>query len=303
MQSNMPLYQGYKYDGTYPVRTDNSQEYGAPSKRNLQIYLNLVPGYDRWYLPAGQMPQDLPDPKFTPEAAAFAPTIQMQSDALLILSPPAMEIGNRYFAKAGTGTIGALYDVSQLAITMALKMPYRIRMCSTTVSDDYPNLPSGKLKDWRKARRAKTVYVKDAHLWLIDYQAIYDLKQDDYVIQQGFAPLRGALGSTITSPGRLRDDRRRLVVYHTMVSTWYMNPRRRIVYGLNCCAMMSQRMVKNGDYGTQVTFQYPRMGNYIPQMTAAGQTLDVGTVVTGVHYDHQKGETICETDWFDLEVN
>lgn len=301
VQGSLPFYQGYKYDGATPVRTDNSQQQGAPSRRPMVVYLNLVDTSDRWYLPNGQMPSDLPDPKFTPQAAGFSPEVTIHSDAMMVMSRLGMELGLRYFANKASA-IGSIYDVSQLAFTVSLKMPYRVRMCTTTVSTDAPNLPAGKLKDWKKAKRSKTVYVPGTHLWLADYQAIYDLKQNDYVVEQGFAPLRGALGSTNTAPALLRDDRRRLVIYHTMIATWYMTPRRRVVFGFKTCALMNQQMIKDGNWATPVSFNFPKMGDYQHQLSASGQTLDVGTVVTGIDYEHQAGETRFETDWYDIEV-
>lgn len=310
MQSHMPLYQGYDYTGSTPKKTDNSQEQGAPSPRPLAVYLNLDPANDRWYPPQGQLPSVITDIKFSPQAAGFSPEITLQSDALLCLSRGAMDFGSRFFADVAADAalapdyrLNALYDVTQLAFTMALKMPYRVRLCSTTIADDYPSTP-GNMKDWRKAVRRRIVYVPNAHLWIIDSKAIYDLNQNDYVDEQGFAPRRGALGSTTSAPGILRDDRERLVIYHTMMVEWYMKPRRRIVVGLKGCGFIPQEMTKTvGVTPSTVTEILPKLGNYIAKLTCAGQTLDVGTLVTSIDYDHQRGETVWTTDWHDLEVS
>jgi len=302
---SMPLFQGYKYEGvSYPQRTDNTQQIGLPQRRPPTVYLRPAgwkdripdPGnnVDRWFLPAGQLPSVVRDEKIYPQGLQeFQPTLTVHPDGIQCYSQAAMDLGLRYVAdpaqdsaRVPANQVSAYIPVTRLAFTVALRLPHRLKMAKL----------GDTVTSWTDARRRKSVYIQNAHLWLCAPNAIYDLKQTDPTVY-GWEPLRGCLGST-TGPAILRDDRPLLARYFALTWKWYLYPRRRITVGMAFCGFQG---FLYDEAGTPTVGYYPKLGDYIDILRANGKEYPVGTVITSIHYDYQKNTTTWETDWFDLE--
>lgn len=305
IMSTLPLFEGYKYEGvSYPQRTDNTQQIGLPQRRPPTVYLrpagwsdktlDLPNNQDRWFLPAGQLPSVINDEKIYPQGLQeFQPTLTVHPDGIQCYSQAAMDLGLRYIAdpaqdasRTDANKVGAYIPVTRLAFTVGLRLPHRMRQFKLGAT----------ATSWQDAKRRKSIYVQNAHLWLCAPNAIYDLKQTDPT-KYGYEPLRGCLGAT-TEPAILRDDRPLLARYFELAWRWYLYPRRRVVVGMAFCGFQ-------GFYfdvgGTPTIGNYPKLGDFIATLRANGHDYDVGTVITSILYDHQKYTTAWETDWFDLE--
>jgi hypothetical protein len=307
IMGSLPLYEGYKYVGvSYPQRTDNSQQLGLPQRRAPTVYLrpagwsdkelDLPNNQDRWFLPAGQLPAVVYDEKIYPQGLQeFQPTLTVHPDGIQCYSQAAMDLGLRYIAdpaqdaaRPDAKSIGAYIPVTRLAFTVCLNLPHRLRMAKK----------ADTVTDWSDARRRKSVYVQNCHLWLCSPNAIIDLKQTDPT-KYGWEPQRGCLGAT-TAPAILRDDRPLLARYYELAWRWYLYPRRRITVGMSFCGLLDFNYYVT-DPDTPLVGRYPKLGDFIDTLRANGKEYPVGTVITSVLYDHQQLTTTWETDWFDLE--
>lgn len=306
----LPFYEGFDYSGSYPRRTDSAQLFGLPQRRPVLAMLNTT-GWennvkigaiaDFWYLPGGQLPQNVTDERVLPQTLSdyFSPAVTVQPDGIICKNSNSQNGGIRVISdpvadvSLGVGyVLGANLPVTRLAFTVGLKMPHTLY---------FANFATG-VTDWQHARKRKTIYIENANLWLAAPNCIYDLSQTSDGLN-GYAAVRGAAGGTISglvgTPGVLRDDRPMVYRYHVLASAWYLNPRSRLRYSMRFCTDLPFTYLKSGA-GT--TGQHPKLGQYIQQVYADSPTaLIVGTIVTSVEYRHQEGISTVETDFFDLE--
>jgi len=316
--SYLPFYDGFKYDGANPIRTDNSPSNGMPDRRGVTCYMRLTETTDdRWFLPQGQLPSNLTD-KFNFRAAigGFNPSVSVGPDSVQVISQYFTEVGKRVIADtsreealSANYKLGALYDVTKLAITIAVRLPYPLRFCST--SDSVPEVyarplttyPTTGFKDWQKAKRKKQIKVPRAHLWLAHGSCIWDLQQTS-VTEDGFLAYRNPLTIPSDSVGTIRDDRDRVQFYHMVAQNWYLNLRRRLGFTQSYCGLIPFTKLVAG----VPTVDYPvQINDHIEKSYQNGDTdvaaSIVGTNVTSVDYDHQAQTTTWGTDYFDLEFD
>jgi hypothetical protein len=315
---SLPFYEGYTYTGTQPAKSDNAEEFGLPSRRPLQVYLRpsgvdsadpgaTVAGTDKWYVPFGQFTQT-GDNYFGENAGAgdlsnYQPTVTVSPDAILLDDAQTAQAGFRLLADPTEDStrsilkkLEAMYPMSRVAVSCTVRLPHRMRFCSTTVATSAPGYPSS-IKDRSAAKRTKSIYVPGLHLWLASYTCIWDLLQSSYTLDEGFTPLRSALGSTKYNPAILRDDRYLLMRYHELAAAWYTTPRRKVIWGMRYCGFFGFTDAVEG------AVKSPQIGDYIKHVFADGQELVTDTVVTSVSYDHQACATTWTTDYFDLEMS
>jgi hypothetical protein len=309
----LPFYEGYDYTGAtsdFPIRTDNSLQYGLPQRRPIMVILNTTgwngngSGFaDFWYLPAGQLPavvttevsnplelQDWWSPSLTVQPDGIVcKNVSAQNHGLRVISDPVADAANLL----NDQYMGAQIPVTRIAFTVGLRLPHRMWFASF----------GSDITNWTQARKRKVIYIENANLWLASPTCIFDLSQDSAdITDQGYAPMRGALLTDPSlmnrTPAILRDDRPLVYRYHVIASKWYLAPRSRVVFGMRYCGLLPFTWW-NGSANVQGA--HPSLGEFIPTMQADGASLPVGTVVTAIHYNHQTQETTWETDWFDLE--
>jgi hypothetical protein len=314
----LPFYEGYDYTGSYPKKTDNTQQYGLPQRRQPMVILNpsgwsaninVGSPTDTWFLPGGQLPQVVTDQKVYPKTLGdyFSPSVTVQPDGIICKNSNSQNGGIRVFSDpvldatvtAANSQLEANLPVCRLAFTVGIRLPHRL----------YFMTQNGGGTPWTiaTARKRKEIYIENANLWLAAPNCIFDLSQTSDSTE-GYAPVRGALGTDPTAadvssngspPAVLRDDRQFVYRYHVLASKWYLSPRSRLSYAMKFCAFLPFTWVKSG---TNTTGQHPKLGDFIEGTVADGTSvLPVGTVVTRLYYDHQRQISKTETDYFDLE--
>jgi len=315
--SYLPFYYGFKYDGIVPIRTDNSPSNGMPDRRPAQVYLRpTATAEDRWFLPFGQLPSTFVDKfNFRAYLGNFNPTVMVQPDSIQVISQQFSDLGlrpmadtSREGALADANKLGAQYDITRLAITVAVRLPYRLRFCSApSVPEVNVRLvlyPATGFKDWQKAKRKKTIYVPRAHLWLAHGACIWDLSQTSVTVE-GFQALRTPLNATTTAlVGTIRDDRDRVQFFHMVAQYWYLNLRRRIRVAQKYCGLLPFKKLVAGvdttDYPVQIN---DHLNTVYLNGDVDGVPSTVSTNVTSVDYNHQTFETVWGTDYFDLDFS
>lgn len=315
--SYLPFYNAFDYSALLPVRTDNSPNNGMPDRRSAQVYLRpTATSEDRWFLPVGELPSNVVDKFFFKISLGnFSPTVMIQPDSIRILSQYFTEKGLRVFSSitrdaslVGYYKLGAAYDITQLAITAAIKLPYTLRFCSAPsiaeIETRLPLYPSVGFKDWQKARRKKTIKVPRAHLWLAHAACIWDLAQTSVTVE-GYTALRSDVSPTPADGIKtIRDDRNRVQFYHMVAQYWYLNLRKRLQFTQTYCGLLPFKKmvaaVATTDYPVQIN---DHLETVYQNGDEDGAPTVVATNVTSVDYDHQAGTTTWGTDYFDLEFN
>jgi len=311
--SYLPFYDAFKYDVTYPPkRLDNSPSNGMPNRRPCQVYLRVTEGaLDRWFLPDGALPSTVVDKFQWPDQYGnFCPTLSIGPDYVFADSQYFRQYGQRLFADVARDAtlpddrkLNAQRDVTKLAFTVAIKLPYRLSFVSAPgVADLNARLslyPAGYFKDWKKAKRKRSIYVPNAHLWCASGSTIWDLQQTlNADAEEGMLALRAPMGATATGIAVIRDDRMRVQFFHQIASYWYLNLRKRLRFGQAYCGLIPFQK----DVGGTPTTDYPvQINDHIELAQINGAEQTISTNCTSVKYNHQTQTTVWETDYFDLE--
>lgn len=314
IMSNLPFYYGFDYSGTFPVRTDNSPSNGMPDRRPAQVYARPTDAdEDRWFLPFGELPSTMTDKfNFQLYLGNFNPSVQVQPDSIQVVSQSFADLGLRAFADVTRDAalddnhkMGCQYDITRLAITFAVRLPHRLRFCSSNsipqVSVRVPTYAAG-FADWQKARRKKSIYVPRAHLWLAHGSTIWDLSQTT-ISEEGFLALRQPLTANPFDMAILRDDRDRVQFYHMVAQYWYLNLRKRLRFGQSYCGLLPFKKLVSA---AETTDRPVAINDHIETAFINGDVADpttISTNCTSVEYDHQAQTTVWETDYFDLDFS
>ncbi len=275
---DLPLYEGYDHQTATPIRKIGSQvsldETGQPARRHPFVLIRTA---SNRYLPGDKLVGDR------------SLSIKPRKRDLLVY-----ECGNngKKFRIVGdtTSTIGSLYNISQLGVTIGLELPHRVRR-----------------KSYREGQTAQTVKrlipirLPDLHLWLAHSGAIWDIDGTSKNAD-GYSPLRNAAGASGKDPGLLRDDRDALSRIHAMACAWYLSPRQTAHWTLKACGLLPSFETTGDEAGdADETVTYPTIGSVVTDFKANGQIYTLNTPITSVHYDHQSGKTTWETDWQELD--
>ena len=264
---DLPLLEGYDYIGLTPARTAADPNAGIPARRDPFVLLRTAANrYVRG------------------EDVGVA--LRIQRDQVLIYRQADAGAGTRFISDTTIDDLGAVYDDSQLGITIALELPHRLRLRSYRAGETAAS-----------TRDTKRIEIPDAHLWLAHPGAIWDLdgpnSDDDGAPGQRFAVLGLA-----TLPGILRSDVARVAVLHALACAWYLTDHRPCTWSLRACGLLGSFADADG-----AAIPYPALGELVEKMHANGQTINLNTPITGIQYDHQTGITTWSTDWADLDVS
>lgn len=271
---DLPLFEGYAYNGATVQRADGASETDNPQRRKLTGYVRVA---DDRYIEFDQ----------TGDGSVH---MSVDGNSVWIIHSGDEGGGTRYFSTSTTANLSSAYNYTQIVLTVGLRLPHRVRFASG---------------DPNTSKRRGKISVPGSHLWLAAPGAIYDLNTAT-TSGGGYAPRRGALGATATSPGILRDDRSGLAAIHALSWAWYGDDtdHRSASWALKACGFLSTYDAFEGTAvgeGSPTSVSYPTLGQVVTTLTANGTTYTLNTPVTRVAYDNERGITTWSTEWNDLE--
>lgn len=206
-----------------------------------------------------------------------------RDNGILLKAAGDEEAGQRYFSDTTQAPLGAVYNYTQLAFSLTIKLPHRLRFADGD--------PAG-------SRRHPPIYCRDQRLWLVHNQAITHLDLTTGDVAAGHSPMRGDQGTPIAGSHWLtiRDNRSTLARLHALNWSWYGTERRTATWQLRAIGSLGVFTVAGG---AQVTF--PQLGYVVQQLAAAGTLYTLNTPITMMHVQVQKHLTTWETDWCDRD--
>lgn len=274
--TDLPVYEGFDYRVDAATKWDAGSQRALPVRRKPLVMLRVAS--DKYV-----------------KLSEVLPGIQFSIDGHdLWLVNPVEESGARPISDPSLSSLGALAtlgDYRNLVITVALRLPYRVRLYTGLIPTD----PA--------CRRRPTIYHPDHHLWLAHPGAIWDLDGSAGSTSTGHAGRRAAGAGTADAPGILRDDRSALARMHYLTWAWYGSARRTATWALRCCGSLSSFEAYDGSgiSGSPSAKPYPTLGAMITSMAANGESHQINTPVTRIAYDNGSGITTWSTDWNELE--
>lgn len=259
---DLPLYDSYDYSGPIPVRFDGAPEKQVPARRTPMVFLRAASNRYR----DGRLEHGL--------------AMALELRDLLIELPDDGGAGLRFVGDTTVPGLGSTFDFTQLAVTVALRLPHRVRQATGDAG----------------GRRKLRIVHQGIHLWMADAGAIWDL---DYASRDadGAPPRRAASGGA----GFLRDDRDILRVLHGLAAEWYSSERRTAGWSLRACGFLPSFDVEDAATLALTPVAFPQLGQLVSNLAAGGNNYTVNTPITNVAYDNVQGITSWETDWQDLD--
>jgi hypothetical protein len=277
---SLPLYEGFKYNVTTPVRWDGATEAGDANRRP-PIFMVRVSA-NRYT-------------KVSELQGNFAYTID--DDGIMLAETSDDGSGTRYFSDTTDDSLDAEYDYTALVFTVALRLPHRVRM--------YSGLPPAD----PECSRRMSINHQNLHLWLAHPGAIWDVDATTGSSADGHTPRRNAAnGSVAGGPGILRDDRSELARLHALSWEWYSRGRRSGSWALRACGFLSSFQAYLDDPEPDFSedaedVAYPALGDLVGTLATNGQTETMDTPITRIRYNNEVGVTTWETDWAALEFD
>ncbi len=301
---DIPMYCEYDYSVNPPVRHDGlTRDPTPPARRSLQLFWRVAE--DR-YLPLVPIPAQLAG------SSLAGVSYHVTEYGLKIFVCGDDVNGVRTIGDTTIPALGSQINHTDVVPTIALKLPHRMRMASTslvrnTVSNDdgTPDTIRSEEADRIQSRRSLRIQHRNLHLWLIHSKAAYDIDPATSSLG-GFAVKRGAVGSASGSPapgyGILRDDRAALAQLHHLAWSWYGAQRRTVRWSRHCCGLLPSATTEDADGNTQQT-PYEQLGSLVSSLSAMGSDYVINTPITAIHYDHVNGITNWITDWSSLDFS
>ena len=266
IMDDLPLFEGYDYSGS-PVRHDGQTETGTPAR---------IPPFFFFRNSTKATPGDT-----LPVSVA----LKIHDDTISVYRNDDQPFGSRYISEAAypAASLGTQLENADLAVTVGLEMPHRVRIASGVKGS---------------ARRRKN-FIPGLHLWLAAYKTTY-----------GFAPSTDNQHTVYdnccpATSGVIRDDRDALAAKHWLSVAWYGPSsalgaqgalKRNASWSLRCCPDIPSSTAYDGGFCV-----YPQVGQCIGFLSANGQRNSIATPVSSVVYDNESGIATWTTDWQDLD--
>jgi len=279
--SDLPLYEGYDYSTSTPVRWGGGSEYTNPARRKL---FGLVRKSSDRYLEFDQT-----------DGSVYISVDE--NGGIMVTHSGDDGAGTRMFSdttSSGLAPSGAThYNYSDLVLVVGLRLPHRVRLASGD--------PNGK-------KRGRLVH-PDHHLWLAPAGSIWDVNTATGSSSAGYGVRRRACSGNVSDPGLLRDDRLALAGLHALAWAWYGpgTVRRSAEWSIRDCGLRGTYEAVTGtsisSTDTPETKTYPTLGKLITTITANGQEHTINTPVTRIAYDNTTGTTSWSTEWAELEMD
>lgn len=207
-----------------------------------------------------------------------------RDNAILLKHAGDENLATRYFGDKSSPAVGSIFNYTQLAFSVSIRLPHRIRFADG---------------DANGSRRHPPIYVRDQCLWLLHVQAITHLDLSTGTPAAGHTPIRGDYGTPV--PGEdwtiVRDNRSQLARVHALNWSWYGVERRTATWQLRAAGSLRSFQTASG-----ATVSYPQLGMVVQQLSAGGSLITLNTPITRIHVQVQKHTATWETDWCDRDT-
>ncbi len=295
---DLPLYGEYDYTVNYPSpRYDALTSDPYPPTRRAPLIMARVATTG-----TGKFMQIAPTPA-AGLTALFTATFQISEYGISLFVPGDTASAVRTISDLTDTTLGAAINYETLVMTLGLRLPHHVRFASAATDPSKPHSdsdPASMLYTRETAPRRKTITHRNHHLWLAHVSAIWKLDETAYDgASGGYAAKRSVANGSDSAPGKIRDDRGALEQLHRLAWQWYGTDHQTASWQMHCCGLVPQ--FSSGDDGKSRT-DYPRLGQTVSTLKAAGFENPLGTPISVVDYDHVKCLTRWATDWSDLDL-
>ncbi len=292
MSNDLPLYEGYDYTTTSPVRYDGAVETIAPPRRPVMGFGKNIVGTDLYL--------DL-------MRAGFQIQMDRQYGIFLKYGPDQdPTFAGRFFS--ASGVTGFAFTYQSVMFTIGVSFGNRVRKATgrNVLAANGSPIPDGTgVAGAYKKYDATSQYRLYVHhpglsLWLAHPGAVWEF--DRASAATASAPgLRAAAGGSGATPGIIRDDRATLAQLHALTCVWYLEEHRTISWAMEDCGDLPSF---TNDDGSAVT--YHQLGDLVTTVaytdrSRTNQSLTCDTPVTGTIWNNISGQYSWITDWSDLD--
>lgn len=293
---DLPIYEGYRYDGILPVRWDGGSDYTAPDRMQPVVMYKAdaeVDGKLTWF-PMTNAGWNIKTDDF---GMYIYNPLEDQNGCRLLATKDRLPNWFKSFEEIGikgVSTFGG-FDLYKLNTIVGLELGTRV---SITQSNLTPTPPDA----YATAMRRMVMTVSGLHLWLIAPAAIWEFD----VTRAGQAEYLPGLRTYDWGdkmPTISRDDRAELSFISALAFEYYGKPHNPGTWGLYDCGLMTEFQTE-----TNGTIEYPTLGQIIGLVKYAGQQGDeyqqnLDTPITSIHYEHERGLTTWRTDYVSYDGN
>jgi hypothetical protein len=289
---DLPIYEGWRYDGAVPARYDGAADYLPPDRMSPVV---MYRGDEN---ASG-------DPTWLPlQNAQF--NLRVDDFGLYIVHPLEDQFGYRFLANptdaehafepldtAGVpkdliDTTSGL-DLLKLNTIVGVELSTRVAIWHH-VGDN--NLPIEAIDTMG---RRLVLNVDGVHLWLGAPGAVWELDYTRAALEN-YAP--GLQFPATDDAYVIRDDRNQLALIAALAWDYHGRDHNPCVIELRDCGLLTS--YQSGD----TTIDYPMVGQLLNNVfVTSSVTVASKTPITSVHYDHDTGTTVWRTDYVAYDGN
>lgn len=293
---DLPIYEGWNYSVSPPVRFDSGDDYMPPPRMQpLLLY-------------KADTAQTNGDPSWVNMCVSGGFNLQMDDYGMYFVHGAEEVSGFRYMATLALAP-NAFKDLGLDGVTttngwtqanmntiVGVELGTYVRLAYSVSGQGYNYFP-----------RRMRMQVNGIHLWLGAPGAIWEL---DYLRASSDKYTPGLKFPT-GDPTIIRDDRNSLAVIGALASKYYLEIHNPGEWALKDCGFLTKFANEAGD-----PVYYPKVGQLVGKVTyGGGKVSDDGntvskpaeaqlnTPITCVHYDHEQGITQWKTDYIDYDGN
>lgn len=291
IMSDLPIYEGWRYDVDPPVRYDGAQDYIPPGRMPPVVLYRAdldVSGAPTW---------------FPLNAAGF--NLQTDDFGLYIVNQIEESTGVRLLATAealpnayeSMGTPGidtaAGFNLQKMNTIVGVELGTRVSILryQTPLTGAYDDIG-----------RKYVMTINGLHLWLGAPGAMWECDYNRAGQSDGqWNP--GLKFPTGKAAYCIRDDRNELSFIAALAWEYYGNIHNPATWGINDCGLLTSFVTDDG-----VTIPYPKLGQMVGKVTHAGTQAQpikatLNTNITSIHYLHEQGQTWFRTDYVSYDGN
>lgn len=296
VMSDLPIYEGWRYDTVPPQRYDNGTDYLPPGRKEPVIMYKADTNYtngDRTWVPLVVAGFNIQTDDF---GMLIVNSLEDPSGYRMMAPSTAASFANftQHYANIPDVTLASGFDQNKFNTIVGVELGTRVQIARGAAE-------ANNTLDYSTAGRRLTMTVNGLHLWLGAPGAIWEL--DFATAAQGNQKWNAGLKFPAGVPTVIRDDRDALSFIAALAFEYYGQIHNPGTWTLKDCGLLTSFAAFNGD-----NVKYPKLGQLVGSVTYSedsdGEVSQVlNTPITSVHYDHDSGETSWRTDYVSYDGN